>query len=75
MNKDKHGLIGLEVSSNHISEHNEDLTTEDLVELQCASEQEFEQSTLLDEETTEEPQSSSAIREMLNSWGFSGIIH
>lgn len=64
--------IGLEVDSNDIAElvaeHNEDLTTEDLVKLQCASEQEVEQSTLSDEEITEEPQSSSAIREMLNSW-------
>ena len=38
------------------------------MKLQCALEQVAEQSTLSDEEITEEPQSSSAIREMLNSW-------
>ncbi|CAD7003497.1 unnamed protein product [Ceratitis capitata] len=66
--------MGLEVDSNDIAEvvteHDEDLTIEDLVKLQCASEQEVQQSNLSDEEITEEPQSSKAIREILNSWEY-----
>ena len=64
--------IGLDVDSNDIAElvteHSEDLTTEELIELQCALEQEVEKQTLSDEEITEEQQQFSAIREMLKAW-------
>ncbi|GBM44903.1 hypothetical protein AVEN_132346-1 [Araneus ventricosus] len=64
---------GLEVDSNDIAElvenHNQELTTEELMELHCVSEQEvMEESSSEEWEVTSKKQSSSTIREMLKAW-------
>jgi len=50
-----------------VAEHNEDLTNEELIDLQSALEDDLEKQTLSDE-ITEEQQPSSGIREMLKAW-------
>ncbi|GBM10278.1 hypothetical protein AVEN_49998-1 [Araneus ventricosus] len=65
-------IIGLKVDKNDIheivEEHNQDPTTEELVELQCVSQQEAVEVSLSEEEVIVKQQSSSAIREMLKAW-------
>ncbi|GBO26528.1 hypothetical protein AVEN_253957-1 [Araneus ventricosus] len=64
---------GLEVDSNDIDElveeHSQELSTEELAELHCASQQEVVEESLSekDEEVTAKQQSSDAIREMLKA--------
>lgn len=64
--------MGLEVDKNDIdelvAEHSEELTTEELMHLQCDLQQEDVEENLSGEEVTEEQQPSSAIREMLKAW-------
>ncbi|GBO31416.1 hypothetical protein AVEN_246318-1 [Araneus ventricosus] len=47
-----------------VEEHNKELTTDELIELHCVSQQE-----VMEEEVTAKQQSSSAIREILKAWG------
>ncbi|GBM08269.1 Tigger transposable element-derived protein 1 [Araneus ventricosus] len=68
-------IVGLEVDSNDIEqlveEHNQELTTEELLELHRVSQQEVEEGSLSEEEDeaiTEKQQSSTEIREMLKAW-------
>ncbi|GBN60692.1 hypothetical protein AVEN_227264-1 [Araneus ventricosus] len=60
-------IRGLGVDSNDIDElvedHNQELTTEDLMELHCVSQQE-----VMEEKVTAKQQSFSAIREMWKAW-------
>uniref|UniRef100_T1HWD4 DDE-1 domain-containing protein n=1 Tax=Rhodnius prolixus TaxID=13249 RepID=T1HWD4_RHOPR len=53
-----------------VADHSQELSTEELVELQHISQQELVEENLLDKEEkiSEEQQSSSAIREMLKAW-------
>lgn len=66
--------MGLTVDKDDIDElvadHSQELSTEELVELQHISQQELVEENLLDKEEkiSEEQQSSSAIREMLKAW-------
>ncbi|PNF38634.1 hypothetical protein B7P43_G02310 [Cryptotermes secundus] len=66
--------MGLEVDNNDIDElveeHSQELTTEDLMELHCVSQQEVLEESLSEEEkeVTAKQQSSGAIREMLKAW-------
>ncbi|GBN31843.1 hypothetical protein AVEN_199288-1 [Araneus ventricosus] len=66
-------IRGLEVDSNDIDElveeHNQELTTEGLMELHCVSQQEvLKESLSEEEEITAKQHSSNAIREMLKAW-------
>ncbi|GBM84533.1 hypothetical protein AVEN_27407-1 [Araneus ventricosus] len=66
-------IMELEVYTNDINElveeHSKELTTEELMELQCVSQKEVvEESLSLKEEVKAKPQSSEAIREMLRAW-------
>ncbi|GBL90288.1 hypothetical protein AVEN_130386-1 [Araneus ventricosus] len=57
------------ISMRLVEEHNQELTTEDLMELHCDSQQEVKEESLSEEEgVTAKQQSSSAIREMLKAW-------
>ncbi|XP_043259296.1 tigger transposable element-derived protein 1-like [Colletes gigas] len=61
-------MLRLEVDHNYIDElieeHSQELTTEELMELHCASQQEGVE----EEEVTSKQQSSGEIREMLKAW-------
>ncbi|PNF30455.1 hypothetical protein B7P43_G12495 [Cryptotermes secundus] len=65
-------IMGLEVGNNDIDElveeHSQELTTEELMELHCVSQQEVVEESLSEEEVTAKQQSSGAIREMLKAW-------
>ncbi|GBO44640.1 hypothetical protein AVEN_175132-1 [Araneus ventricosus] len=66
-------IMGLEVGNNGIveliEEHSQDLTTEDLKEFHCDSQQAVVGESLSEKEkVTEKRQSSGAIREMLKTW-------
>lgn len=66
-------IMGLEVDCSDIEElveeHTQELTTEELMELHCVSQQEvLEESLSEEEEVTEKQQSSAEIREMLKAW-------
>ncbi|GBO19960.1 hypothetical protein AVEN_45192-1 [Araneus ventricosus] len=65
-------MKGLELDSNYIDElveeHNLELTTEELMELHCVSQQEVMEESLSEKEVTAKQQSSSAIREILKAW-------
>ncbi|GBM49475.1 hypothetical protein AVEN_142613-1 [Araneus ventricosus] len=59
----------LEVDSNDIDEHNHELTTEELMELHCVSQQEVIEESLSEEEAvTARQQYSIPIRQMLKGW-------
>ncbi|GBO12002.1 PHD finger-like domain-containing protein 5A [Araneus ventricosus] len=64
-------IKGLEVDTNDIDEpveeNNQELTTEELMELHCVSQQESMEESL-SEKVTAKQQSSTAIREMLKAW-------
>lgn len=64
-------IMGLEVDASDIEElveeHSQELTTEELVELHCVSQQEVLEDSL-SEEVAEKQQSSGEIREMLKAW-------
>ncbi|GBO34082.1 hypothetical protein AVEN_15363-1 [Araneus ventricosus] len=65
-------IMGLEVDSydidEFVEEHNQDRSTEELMELHCVSQQEvMEESLTEEEEVTAKQQPSSAIREMLKA--------
>ena len=60
-----------DVSHNElVEEHSQELTTEELMELHCVSQQEVVEESLSEEEeeVTAKQQSSGAIREMLKAW-------
>ncbi|GBL95490.1 hypothetical protein AVEN_54099-1 [Araneus ventricosus] len=62
-------IRGVEMDSNDIDALVEELTTEELMELNCVSQQEvMEESFSEEEEVTAKQRSSSAIREMLEVW-------
>ncbi|PNF35334.1 hypothetical protein B7P43_G02588 [Cryptotermes secundus] len=68
-------IMGLEVDNNDIDdlleEHSQELTTEELMELHCVSQQEVVEESFSEEEeeeVTAKQQSSGAIREMLKAW-------
>lgn len=62
-------IMGLEVDYSAIEEHTQELTTEELMELHCVSQQEvLEESLSEEEEVKEKQQSSGEIREMLKAW-------
>ncbi|PNF34534.1 hypothetical protein B7P43_G10746 [Cryptotermes secundus] len=68
-------IMGLEVDNNDIDElveeQSQELTTEELMELHCVSQQEVVEESLSEEEeeeVTAKQQSSGAIREMLKAW-------
>ncbi|PNF40924.1 hypothetical protein B7P43_G14973 [Cryptotermes secundus] len=67
-------IMGLEVDNNDIDElveeNSQELTTEELMELHCVTQQEVVEESLSEEgeEVTAKQQSSAAIREMLKAW-------